>query len=127
MINSLRKRFIILSMLALLVLMLSVVLVMNLVNYSSFVKESDDLLSLISDNRGAFPDFETGGHGKLPPGFTPDTMHQVRFFSVLVDKSGQAIDINTQNIYFIFQNNFNLSLSLNFGKLFHLCLTIREI
>lgn len=39
---------------------------MNLINYGSVVEEADMILSVLSQNKGAFPDFEGEQGGRLP-------------------------------------------------------------
>ena len=55
MIGKLRRKFILLSMLALFFLLAIIVAGMNLVNYHFIVKEADSQLSMMSANRGVFP------------------------------------------------------------------------
>ncbi len=58
MIGKLKLKFILLSMTALLVLLTVIVAGMNIINYTSVIDEADTVLSVISQNRGMFPDFE---------------------------------------------------------------------
>ena len=55
MIRKLRIQFIVLAMLSLLLLLTVIVTGMNVLNYRSVVNDADEVLSLISQNRGVFP------------------------------------------------------------------------
>ena len=55
MIRKLRRKFIILALTALFVLLAVIVLGMNLLNYRSVVKDADTTLTILSENGGTFP------------------------------------------------------------------------
>ena len=58
MIRKLRIQFTALAMLSLLLLLAVIVTGMNLLNYRSVVSDADEVLSLISQNRGVFPNID---------------------------------------------------------------------
>lgn len=99
MIRKLKRKFIVLALTALFVLLAFIVIGMNLLNYRSVVKEADATLFLLSMNRGAFP--EGGGMRPdwLPKDMSPETPYESRFFSVLVDGSGQIVRTDTSRIF----------------------------
>ncbi len=92
MIRKLKIKFVALAMTALLVLMIVVVAAMNLLNYHSVIEESDMILSILSDNRGTFPQFGNNLNNdfgyKLPPNMSPETPYESRYFTVVIDNSG---------------------------------------
>ena len=125
MIKKLRIKFIVLSMIAVFVLIAIIVAGMNIVNYRSVVREAEDTLTYLAKNQGTFPDmrpddfrtdeplFSQDGQqyssgqnpfeekpgsdgGMLPPGMSPETPYESRFFSVLLSEDGSVIktDIN---------------------------------
>lgn len=98
MIRKLKTKFIILSMTSLLALLTTIVVGMNLINYNSLVLEADGILSLLSQNKGAFP--EPGGDkdGRLPPDMSPELPYESRYFSVLLDSDGDVIHTETSRI-----------------------------
>lgn len=103
MIRKLKIRFIILSMASLFVLLSVIVVGMNLVNYNSVVKEADMILSLLSQNKGAFPEMKPGEHGdgmKMPfsPDMSPELPYETRYFSVLFNGDGGIIHTETSRI-----------------------------
>ena len=55
MIQKLRRKFIILALAALFVLLAVIVAGMNILNYRSVVKEADTTLTILSENGGTFP------------------------------------------------------------------------
>ena len=98
MIKRLKIKFIILSMTSLFALLALVVIGMNIINYSSVCREADDVLSVISQGRGTFPDFEEGRRDRLPPGMSPELPYESRYFSVSFDKAGNVIRMDLSRI-----------------------------
>jgi len=107
MINKLKRKFIILATVSMLLLMTVLVGVMNLINYSVVVKESDAVLDVISQpnipffDKGDPPEKPngTGGDGIgwdnkgtddkfIPHGMSPEVPYESRFFSVTVTSDG---------------------------------------
>ena len=101
MIRSLKIKFIALALTALFVLLAVIVTGMNLLNYKEVADEADTMLFLLSQNKGAFPDFREGPIDWLPPGMSPEVPFQARFFSVLVSHSGEVIHTETSRIFAI--------------------------
>ena len=101
MIKKLKVKFITLSMTSLLVLLIVIVAGMNIINYRSVVDEADEILELLSKNKGAFPDGAEGDGkkgGKMPPDMSPELPYESRYFSVLVTESGEIIQTDTSKI-----------------------------
>ena len=67
MIRSLKYKFVLLSMLSLCLLLCLIVTGMNVMNYNAVVVEADEMLSLLSENRGMFP----MPRMKIPRGISP--------------------------------------------------------
>ena len=97
MIKRLKIKFVILSVASLFALLLVIVTGMNVINYNSILKESDDILYLLSQNHGAFPD-EPGKKKKLPPDMSPELPYESRYFSVLLNQTGDIIYTETSRI-----------------------------
>ncbi len=107
MIKNLKIKFIALSMMALFLLLTVIVSGMNLMNYNSVVTEADQLLQVLSQNKGDFPDFKDGMQEKpdfLPPRMSPETPYESRYFSVVIDFSGNIIEIETRRIITVDEN-----------------------
>lgn len=88
-------------MTALFLLLSIIVAGMNLLNFNSVMTEADQVLLLISQNKGAFPDFKEGFPEKpnqLPPHMSPETPYESRYFSVAINFSGEVYEIETGRI-----------------------------
>lgn len=99
MIRRLKIKFIALALTALFVLLAVIVTGMNMLNYKSVLREADTTLFLLSQNQGAFPEYKEGPIDWLPPGMSPELPYAARFFSVLVDRSGDVIHAETSRIF----------------------------
>lgn len=100
MIKKLRKKFIVLAITSLLVLLVIIVTGMNLMNFNSVIREADATLALMSKHQGKFPDFEDNASGSdmLPPGMSPELPFESRYFSVLMTERGNVIYTDTSHI-----------------------------
>lgn len=101
MIKNLKIKFIALSMTALFILLFVIVAGMNLLNFNSVMTEADQLLQILSQNKGDFPDFKDSKPGKpdlLPPHMSPETPYESRYFSVVIDSNGEVYEIETGKI-----------------------------
>ena len=95
MIRQIKTKFLILSMTALFVLLAVIVTGMNVINYNTVVADADSTLSLLSKNKGTFPDF---GENDIPKHMTTETPYESRYFSVLLDKNQAVIQTDTSRI-----------------------------
>ncbi len=98
MIQKLKIKFVILAMTALATLLAVIVTGMNLINYNTVVQEADMILSVLSQNKGAFPDIGGEPGGRLPYGMSPETPYESRYFSVFLNQSGEIINTDTSKI-----------------------------
>ena len=83
MIKKLQRKFILLTMTALLVVLTVIITGINIVNYNAVIQDADQLLSIITENKGEFP------FG--PPGMSPEIPYESRYFSVVTNTSTQQI------------------------------------
>ena len=91
MIKKLKIKFVLLCMLSLFALLSVLVIVMNTVNYSTVVTESDNILNfLIKNNLISHDEGVQEAISKLP--------YEVRFFSVMVSDDGSVLDLDLNNI-----------------------------
>ncbi len=88
MIRKLKMKFVALAMSALLILMIMVVASMNIVNYYSVSAECDMILSILSSNRGAFPQPGAEFGKPLPPNMSPETPYESRYFTIVIGQNG---------------------------------------
>lgn len=126
MINKLRARFVILSMLSVFCVLLIIMSAINISNYVSAADKADELASYIAENNGRFPspfpnekpsykpsgtasDSSTANgssSGSAPPealgnrhGFTPETPFETRFFTVSLNSDGSISETNLGSIF----------------------------
>ncbi len=111
MIRKLRVKFITMSMLSLLVVLLAIMGSVNLVNYQGIVEDADQVLDILADNNGAFPRQENQnqkqGDGSAPPSdsglgglreLSPELPYESRYFSVLLNSEGEVETVDTGKI-----------------------------
>ena len=123
MIKKLRKRFILVSMLAVAVVLFIIISAINILNYLSITTDSDSILQAMKANGGSFagmpaPSSQTGQNGtdtQAPPqgaadpgaglapgspggGMTAETPYESRYFSVTLDDSGNILATDMNNI-----------------------------
>lgn len=63
----------------------------NIVNYGDVVDEADELLSILSENKGTFPIDPSGKNSHLPPRLSPETPYESRYFTVILNKNTGAV------------------------------------
>ena len=95
MIKKLKMKFVLLSMTALFIILSIAIVGMNLINYNSVVKEADEILALLSQNKGRFPDMGGNKEKKLPHHMSPEIPYESRYFSVLFNEFGDVIQTHT--------------------------------
>lgn len=96
--KTLKRRFIIFTMMAVTCLLVFIVLAINSLNWMMLERESDTVLETLVDADGAFHkmDFD-----RPPPFFQPldmDRMRASRFFIVRSDLGGNIVDVNIDQI-----------------------------
>jgi len=90
MIKKLQRKFILIAMGSLLLVLLVIIGGANVLSWGNVKADADNILLLLSENDGTFPDFG----GKMPPpppGMTLETPHESRFFWVAFDNVTQAV------------------------------------
>lgn len=99
MIKKLRIKFVLLSMTAFAVVLMVIIAGINIVNFNGVVREADELLDILSENKGMFPgDFPEPG-GQFPPGMSPEIPYESRYFSVILnERNGAVIQVDTSRI-----------------------------
>jgi len=100
MIKQLQMKLILVSMSALLAVLVLIITGMNVVNYCTVVQDADDLLGILSENRGVFPDkFGDVRPGSLPPDMSMEIPFETRYFSVeIANDSGEVTHVDTRRI-----------------------------
>ena len=98
MLKKLRRKFVCLAMAALFSLLSIIVTGMNLINYKNITREADTILSVLLENKGAFPDFGFEPMPPLPRNLSPEVPYESRYFSVFLDASGEITGSETTKI-----------------------------
>lgn len=96
MFRKLRRKFIGLSMLSVLLVLSLIMGAVNLINYRSMTRSADEKLSLLASQGGRFSDKPPGGR---PPGdFDAETPFSSRYFSVSLSSDNRVISSDTDHI-----------------------------
>ena len=98
MIRKLKIKFTVLAMTAICVLLVIIVAAMNIANYNDVVNEADGILSILTQNKGVFPDFAGNKGDFLPPNMSPEIPFESRYFSVLLDNDYSVVNTETSMI-----------------------------
>ncbi len=102
MIRELQKKFIIIAMLSLTVVLLTLVGMINAINFYQLNHRINGTLRFLSENQGEFPDFDRGKPPQGGPDFgfhmTEETPFKTRYFLVEVNRDGSIRKIDTSHI-----------------------------
>jgi len=100
MIDRLRRRFILIAMCSVVLVLGITMAAINYGNYRSVDVEADAVLSMLRDNGGLFPKMEPKFHGPGERRFelSPEAPFQTRFFTVTVGADGELTAVNTGSI-----------------------------
>lgn len=115
MIKKLRRRFILIAALCLLLVEVLIIGSINIINIVRINRDENQLLELLSENDGKFPEFFKHGKGEtMPPpnedekkmrerdelhkSFNAETKYQTRYFTVSYNKDGSLERIDTGHI-----------------------------
>lgn len=97
MIKKLRKKFIWIAMCSVVLVLGAIIAVINVINYSKINGYSDKVMSVLIENEGVFPQEIPVRPGKGND-ISPETPFEARFFTVLINGEGEAINCNTNKI-----------------------------
>ena len=111
MIRKLQRKFVLVAMLSLLIVLGLLIGLINVLNYRSLIREADDSLSMLAEIDGRIPVlFTFGEEAGAPdlPGFmgNPDQFrefngerpYQLRYFSVVLTQSGEKAETDLKNV-----------------------------
>lgn len=88
--EKIRKQFVIVSMSAVTIVMSLVVVVMNIANYRQIITSSNEIISVLSDNDGKFPDIISKTFQRL----NIEPVYSTQFFTAKIDNDFNISDIN---------------------------------
>lgn len=97
--EKLRRKFILVSVGAVSIVVFTIALFSNLINYTQILNHSDELLVLLAENDGHFPmKEEPSKEYQLPPKISPETPFSTRFFTVRLDNNRNVVETDTGKI-----------------------------
>jgi len=116
MFKKLKRKFVLLATVSMLLLMTVLVLIMNIVNYSSIVSESDRILDLLSQQDFLFlrdgdpvlqsrPDVKM--NDLIPRGMSPEVPYESRYFTVQVSADGKITESDFSRIVSVGMDSVN--------------------
>lgn len=100
MIKNLRKRFTVVAMCSMFVVLAAIMVTFNLLNYVRFLDRADHTLQMIAENDGKFPSPPSSEKKpeKREGGLEPETPYRTRYFWVQMDEMGSVIHSDLQSI-----------------------------
>ena len=108
MIGRLRRKFIIISMLSVTLVLALLIAAINFLNYREVVSDADSILEMLTINEGSFPDEEppegrppedNGGRGgRRGDRMSPEMKYETRYFKIVLDNDGNVLVIDTGRI-----------------------------
>ena len=114
MINTLKRRFVIIGTLSVFVFLLVVVTTINIINYNSMINDIDRTVEVVTNPKANFfREFERPIEPRkefkefLPMDMSPEVPFETRFFSVLVDSNNQIKDVDISRIIAVSSSEIN--------------------
>ena len=119
MINRLRRKFIMIAMLSVTLVVLLLTVSINLFNYLSTGQSLSNTLHMIGENQGMIPQFPGGRPEKPPRGqFTPETPYSTRYFVLYYSADGFLDRTDMRHIAAVREEDTShyLSIALRHGE-----------
>lgn len=114
MINRLRRRFILIAVSSVTLVIVVLNLSINLINFLSTDSDLSRMLEIIYENQGAVPDFPRGGRPDemrdLP--ITPETPYSTRYFVLRYDGDGRLRNLDMRHIAAVTEEDVDAYLSV---------------
>lgn len=98
MIKKLRIKFTAAAMLSVVTVLVIILGTANILNYRKVIADADNVLSMLTENNGTFPDMSPRKNGKPKPDTSPEIPYESRFFSVHFNSDGQITSTDTGKI-----------------------------
>lgn len=100
MINKLRRKFIIIAMVSVTLVIVLLCASINVINFVSTNSDLSDMLKLISENRGMMPEIPREGmpKGMLEAPVTLETPYATRYFVLFYDEDGELLRADLRHI-----------------------------
>ena len=112
MIKKLKFKIICLSMISLFVLLAMLLSTMNLINYRAIANDADQILTVLSENKGRFPERKEPKEKKNNKRkLSPEAPYESRYFTVVIDSKVNVTKANTSHI-----KSVNTQEATEYGK-----------
>ena len=111
MISKLRRKFIIVAMLSVTVVLTVLIAAINIFNFMKVIRDADNVLTILTENHGEFPQdpMPDSAHDDMPGDrmnnggrrkdqMSPEMRFEARFFSITLDGSGSVLSVDTGRI-----------------------------
>lgn len=107
MVKKIRTKFIKIALLSSVLVLFGLITIINIINYSSIMKEADETLSILVSNDGEFPDIRPEKPEVDSPDNNPlfsqpregmEKPFSTRYFTATFSKSGEITSVNTDKI-----------------------------
>ncbi len=98
MIKKLRVKLIIASMISLLMVLFVIEGVVGVLNYKKIASDADRILEILEENSGSFPIKMPFDQKRERPLISPEVPYESRYFSVLLNKEGEILFVDTKKI-----------------------------
>lgn len=99
MIKRLRRKFIVITMCSILIVLGGIIGGINLANYISINQRADEKLDFLTENKGNFPhQGEEPGKKPLPAGMSPEAPFETRYFTVIINAENEVLSADIGRI-----------------------------
>lgn len=114
MINRLRRRFILIAMSSVTLVIVLLCLAINLINFISTNSDLNEMLRIISENQGTVPEFPKGGKPDHMQGgpITPETPYSTRYFVLFYGEDGSLKHADMRHIAAVTEDDVGAYLSI---------------
>ena len=120
MINRLRRRFILIAMSSVTLVIVLLCLSINIINFISTNSDLSEMLRIISENQGTVPEFPRGGKPDRMQGgpITPETPYSTRYFVIFYGEDGSLRRTDMRHIAAVTEDDVGpyLSIARNHGE-----------
>ncbi len=96
MLKKLQKKFVFFTTLISVIVMISIAITINIVNYTSMINKADLVLNMIADD-----DLKEKNNFRPRPQISKEIAYTTRFFEVIIDEDENVEKIDTKNISYI--------------------------
>lgn len=100
-IQTYRKKFILIAMLSMAACLVLLLVLINLFNGYRVVAGQRDILTILAENGGSFPPFNSRRTNRAPQHayeITEESEHRIRYFQVTIKADGSVANVNLQRI-----------------------------